>query len=164
ADRGVRDPREPARLEDGEPGGHERLAAAGILDAHALSPADVLPSRTGRQHERDGAEIAPEDHAGHSPQHRALLRARQPGLADHGLNEAGLARSPVHLLTRGGEAAQRQDRYEQESTEERPAEPRIPGPEPEPEVQAGAAVDPGHRESDDLAQARNGIELPDRQH
>ena len=36
-------------------------------------------------------------------QHLPLRGARQPGLADHGLDEAGLARPPAHLLARGGE-------------------------------------------------------------
>ena len=139
-------PGEPARLEDGEPGGHEHLAAAGILDAHALPPAEVLPDRARGQHERDGAEIAPEDRAGHPSQRRPLRRARKPGLADHGLHEAGLARPPVHFLARSGEAEQRQDRHEQEPAVERSREPRVPRPEPQPEVQPDAAVDPGDGE------------------
>jgi hypothetical protein len=160
----VRDARGAARLENGEAPGHEDLTAARIRDAYALTPADVLPDRARRQHQRDGPEIAPEDRAGHLSQYLPLRRARKPGLADHRLHEAGLARPPADFLARGGEAEQRQDRHEQEPAVDRAREPRIPGAEPQPEVQPDAAVDPGHGEDDDLAQARDRIELPEREH
>ena len=155
-------PAKPARLEDGEPGGHDHLAAA--RDSSIRTPC-----RRRRCSARPRARPArarwrrdpPEDRAGHPSQRRPLRRARKPGLADHGLHEAGLACPPVHFLARSGEAEQRQDRHEQEPAVERVREPRVPRPEPQPEVQPDAAVDPGDGEDDDLAEARDRIELPE---
>src|SRR6185369_12271436 len=160
ADRRVGDLPEPARLEDGEPDGHDDLPPARIADPDR--PAAMLEDSAARAREQHEAERAEEREVDRplDLRERGRLRGTDP-LLEQARRASRLARE-----RRGGapgidEAEQRQHGQQDRGPEQQRPHARIPGPQAQPEMYADAPVRPRDEQDDALAQAEIGPEVPE---
>src|SRR5262249_36216236 len=142
---GVRNSRKTAGLEHGQAPRHGNFNSSRVGQADATSPLNQVADSAGEQHQCENPNVGLERPFLKGRQKLSLTSPWNVRCSKGPVEPVGLPRHNIGNFAAGFcETKQRQYGQEQGDAKENRHNPRVPRPQPKPEVQANATMHPGN--------------------